>query len=258
MKKTYQLTRLESLNKDLSVVELYPYDKGQPYCFEAGQMIDIFMKTGEYYPVFIVNSYHESGKIMAFLHQQDDKKLLEFLQNRRKTSNNLKMPVDITLRGPKGRSPLSGFLGDKPVIMVINGPQHIAPVMAMLETLSAKQDDRKWHLFWGGRNLESLFLDDKIRAFAKKHRFFNYTPVVVEKDDQYQDILQGLVHQQVIKHYPNLTDFVIYLNGSVAFAHAARSMYMQHGAHPLSIMSEQFSQDYSVTTSPPQDELLDG
>ncbi len=135
---------------------------------------------------------------------------------------------------------------DRPVIMVAGGTG-FAPLKGMIEYAQAIGFRPPIHLFWGARSREDLYLDELPRRWVQSMQGFRYTPVLSEprESDQWTGET-GLVVGAVLKAYPELADFDIYMSGPPAMVESGRTAFLAAGAREDRLFSDAF--DFAADT----------
>lgn len=134
--------------------------------------------------------------------------------------NELKERTLLRLEGPYG----SFYLRDTeaPMVFIASGTG-FAPIKALLEQLAVQGNSRPVALYWGGRQLSDLYMDDWVRGFVAQHNWVTYIPVLSEPsvDDGWTGAV-GFVHQQVLNDYDSLVDYEVYACGNPLMVNAAQ------------------------------------
>ncbi|HWU68949.1 MAG TPA: 2Fe-2S iron-sulfur cluster-binding protein [Stenotrophobium sp.] len=134
-------------------------------------------------------------------------------------------------------------------ILLLAGGTGFSPAQAMLEDLLQKPATRSIHLFWGGRAGRDLYCDEKVRAWAAQHAHFSYTPVLSEPDAGWQGE-SGLVHEALLRRYPDLHGYEVYLSGPPAMVQAGKRSFIAAGLDADHLFYDSF--DYAFETWPEQ------
>lgn len=149
----------------------------------------------------------------------------------------------VRLKGPMG----SFFLredSERPIVFMATGTG-FAPIKSMVEHAWRKGIKRPMHLFWGVRTREDLYMNDLAQQWADEHDNFSYTPLLSRPDEDWQGET-GYVQDAVLKHYPDLTGYDVYLCGSPTMIHTANPILLEHGLdeHHLHFDSFEFANDH--------------
>lgn len=110
---------------------------------------------------------------------------------------------------------------DSPVIFIATGTG-FAPFKSMIDDQIATGVRRPIKLYWGGRRREDLYLADAVQAWAARHSWFSFTPVLSEPDPDWNG-RTGRVHLAVQEDHADLSGWEVYACGNPAMVAAARA-----------------------------------
>ena len=228
---------LERLSHDVMLVQL-KLPKTERLQFLAGQYIEFLLKDGRRRAFSIANPPHRDTYLELHIRHVPGGSFTGHVFEQMKDRALLR------IEGPFG----SFFLREdspRPVLL-IGGGTGMAPLKSMLEHAFFVGLDRPIHLFWGVRAKRDLYLDELPRKWEKRHPNFSYTPVLSEpapEDDWHGS--SGQVTEAVMKQYPDLEPFDIYMSGPPAMIEAATPAFVAHGAAPDHMYSDafEFAQD---------------
>lgn len=128
---------------------------------------------------------------------------------------------------------------DRPLLMVATGTG-LAPIKAMLESLTKVPSCPPVTLYWGTRKQEDLFLHRELQNLANRFPEFSYRPVLSRPDPGW-DGRCGYVQDAAIADLADLSGFSIYLCGSPRMIADAKSCFLTRGASPAHVYSEGFT-----------------
>jgi CDP-4-dehydro-6-deoxyglucose reductase, E3 len=151
----------------------------------------------------------------------------------------------LRLEGPLG----AFYLRDdslRPIVMVAGGTG-IAPIHAMLESLTHSQNTRPVHLFWGVRAQRDLYLHERLSQWAREQAWLRYQPVLSEPDPGW-DGATGFVHEAVLREHPQLQGFEAYLSGPPVMVRAGKQAFAAAGLDADHLFYDSF--DYAFETWP--------
>ena len=145
----------------------------------------------------------------------------------------------LRIQGPLG----TFFLREdssRPVIMIAGGTGY-APIQAMLRHLFERGQSRDIVFYWGARAARDLYADAHLKEWMRSQPRFRYVPVLSEPvpEDRWTG-RTGLVHEAVLRDFPDLSGHDIYLSGPPPMVQAARAAFPGHGANPLRMYSDSF------------------
>ena len=201
--------------------------------FMAGQYLEILLKDGKRRAFSIANAPHDDACIELHIRHVPDGHFGDFV------FDGLKEKDLLRIEGPLG----SYFLredSDRPVILM-GGGTGFAPLKGMLEHAFYINLDRPVHLFCGARAKRDLYMDDIVGRWLRKYPGLKYTPVLsdpAEEDDWQGET--GFVHESVVRHYPDLTGYDVYLSGPPPMVKAGMDLFYEKGLPETQIYSDSF------------------
>lgn len=136
----------------------------------------------------------------------------------------------------------------RPIVMVAGGTG-IAPIHAMLESLTQTGTTRPVHLFWGVRARRDLYLHEHLSQWAREHAWLQYSPVLSEPDEGWNGAT-GFVHEAVLRSHPDLSGFEAYLSGPPVMVRAGKERFTAAGLDADHLFYDSF--DYAFETWPAQ------
>lgn len=196
--------------------------KGQRLQFLAGQYVDILLPGGR----------RRSFSLAAPPHVEDSLELhVRHVQGGDFTGyvfHDLAEREILRVQGPLG----TFFIREdsqRPMLMM-GGGTGFAPLKAMMEHLIHANNQRPVHLFWGTRTHEELYLDQLPRQWAEQYPWFQYTAVLSEPESHPEWTGDtGFVHEALLRHYPVLPDYDVYMSGPPQMIQAARDSFNAAG-----------------------------
>lgn len=201
--------------------------------FLAGQYLEILLKDGKRRAFSIANAPHDDEYIELHIRHVPDGHFGDFV------FDGLKEKSLMRIEGPLG----SYFLredSDRPIILM-GGGTGFAPLKGMLEHVFYTGLERPVHLFCGVRAKKDLYMDDLVQQWLKQYKNLKYTPVLSEAEEQ--DNWQGetgLVHESVVRHYPDLSGYDVYLSGPPPMVKAGMDLFYKNGLPETQIYSDSF------------------
>ena len=214
--------------------------KEPEFKYLPGQYVDFLLADGRRRSFSIANAGGTQSLRLEFhLRITPDGRFAHYVQN--------EMPerTVLHLEGPLGAFYLRED-STRPVLLMAGGTG-FAPIQAMLESAFAGGSKRSFHLFWGARAVRDLYLDAKARAWAAQRPNLRYTPVLSEPDAGWGGE-RGFVHETLLKSYPRLSGYEIYIAGPPVMVHAGKEAFTAAGLDPDHLFYDSF--DYAFQTWP--------
>lgn len=179
--------------------------------FRAGQYIDLMLPGGKRRSFSLANPPEDDELLTLHVREVPDGYFSGQLDNLREKSV-------LRIEGPHGQFWLRAE-NQRPIIMVAGGTG-FAPLRAMLLHALDAGHSQPMHLFWGVRGQADLYTDEPI-SWATEHDLVRYSPVLSDVDPDWSGDT-GWVHQAVLKHYPDLSGFDVYMAGPPPMINAAK------------------------------------
>jgi len=212
---------IEQLNHDVMRICL-KIPEAIRFQFLAGQYIDFILKDERRRSFSIANAPHEDTHIE--LH-------VRHIKGGRFTGevfDNMQVNDIVRIEGPLG----SFFLredSDRPVIFMAGGTG-FAPIKGIIEHTLAKNIKRDFHLYWGARTLEDLYMHEQAQQWADAYSHIHYTPVLSEpRASDHWVGRTGFVHEAVLQDISNFADYELYASGPPVMVYAGRDAFLPHG-----------------------------
>ncbi|MEJ2060897.1 MAG: CDP-6-deoxy-delta-3,4-glucoseen reductase [Gammaproteobacteria bacterium] len=227
---------LERANQDVMIMKL-KLPATERLQFLAGQYIDILLKDGRRRSFSLANAPHEDEHLVLHLRHVPGGHFTDFV------FNEMKEKALLRIEGPLG----TFFLredSDRPAILVAGGTG-LAPMRSILMHAFAADMQRPFHLYWGVRGREDLYLDEEVRGWAAAHDNFTYTPVLsASEDDAAWQGRKGWVHEAVLADHPDLSAFEAYMSGPPPMIQAGKAAFLTAGLAEDALFFDSF--DYSA------------
>jgi CDP-4-dehydro-6-deoxyglucose reductase len=206
---------------DVIELELRP-PRGETLRWLPGQYLDILLPGGKRRAFSIANRPGDGEVLHLHVRRVAGGGFTEYV------FNELEVGKVLRIEAPLGTFvPREG--GDRPIVLVAGGTG-FAPIKALIEHWLAQGSTRPMHLYWGVRHVADLYLDALCRRWVEEHPLVRYTPVLSEADAlERQHYRAGPVHEAVLKDFPSLERFDVYMSGPPPMIEAGRRSFVAAG-----------------------------
>ena len=223
-----RIETIDKVNDHVYHIVLQPAD---PFCFEAGQYLSVVMGEKDKRP-FSIASKPGNPKIELHIGATEaNPYALEVVQ---KCQQEGELDVEIGL----GEAQLRTATG-RPVLLIAGGTG-FSYVQSIALQLAEVAPEREVHLYWGGRNNQSMYADAAMQAWAGANDNHHYVPVIQNPDEDWQG-KTGYVHQAAMNDIDNLADYDIYIAGHFDMVKAVRDDFVAKGALLEHMYADAFS-----------------
>lgn len=216
------------------VVRLYlKLPETRPLRFRAGQYLDILTADGARRSFSIASPPHEATRLELHVRHVEGGEFTHYI------FHDLKEKTIWRIEAPLGSFYLREQ-SDRPALLM-GGGTGFAPLKGMLEHAFQRGLRQPLHLFWGVRARRDLYLADLPQRWAREQANFRYTPVLSEPaaEDRWEGET-GFVHQALLRRYPELGDYDIYVSGPPVMVQAAGEAFLAHGARVERMYADAF------------------
>ena len=201
--------------------------------FLAGQYIDVLLKDHAPRAFSIANAPHDDDLIELHI------RIVSGGYFSAQVLNQMQEKAMLRIRGPLG----TFFLredSERPAIL-IGGGTGFAPLKGMLEHAFYTSVNKPLHLFWGVRAKRDLYLNELPEQWLQTHDNFHYTAVLSEPvaGDDWQGET-GFVTDSVVKHYPDLSAYDVYMSGPPVMVETGHRLFLKHGLDESRFFSDAF------------------
>lgn len=148
--------------------------------------------------------------------------------------NHIKQYGSVLIRLPFGECTIERLEPKLPIIFIAAGTG-FAPVNSMIEQLLAQDDPRTFELFWGARTLSDLYLDDKVKGWAKRVPRFRYHSLLSEEK---RKSLAALVLEH---HVEDFKEWQMVISGPFDMVYSTRDQLVAQGILAERLFSDAFS-----------------
>ena len=238
-----RVLRMEKLAHDVMCLHL-KLPQGQDLTYLAGQYIDIILRNGKRRSFSLATRAQSDQDLQIHVRHVPNGQFTGHVFSNMKEKDLLRM------QGPLG----TFFLrqeSERPIILMAGGTG-FAPIKSILEQAFNDGVERPIHLFWGVRAARDLYLHELADKWAHEHTKLTYTPVLSEpSDEENWSGETGWVHDSVVAHHPDLSNFEIYASGPPPMIEAGKTAFAAHGldSENLYYDSFEFAVDSTTTAS---------
>ena len=134
-------------------------------------------------------------------------------------------------------------------MVLLAGGTGFAPIQAILEEALPRQRERSFALYWGARQLSSLYAMEVVQRWQHKFPNCRFTGVLSEQAAA-RPWRQGLVHEAVLADFASLSGHHVYACGAPAMVATARSEFVARGLAPANFYSDAFAPASPVSPGP--------
>lgn len=222
-----KVAALKVLTQDVMLLKLrLPPTASFGYC--AGQYIDLSFK-GIKRSYSIANArLQDKGELELHIRKVAKGKMSELV------FNELKENTLMRIEGPKG----TFFVRDdgNPIIFIATGTG-IAPIKAMVEELTRKQDPRQLFIYWGMRHETEMYCEELIRM-AVEFDNIQFNAVLSRASDPNK---QRYVQSAVCDAFESLKAYRVYACGSPHMIDEAKRLFLAKELIEENFVSDAFT-----------------
>ncbi len=236
LKMPVRVLSLQTVASDVILLKLQ-LPATQNFQYHAGQYIEFILRDGSRRSYSMANAPHQLGNPPAIeLH-------LRHMPGGKFTDHAfaaLKERDILRAEGPFG----SFFLreGSEPMVLLASGTG-FAPIKALIEQLEFSGNTRPATLYWGGRQLQDLYLHDWALQAAERLPWLSYVPVL--SDAAPSDVWSGrdgFVHRAVLADHTDLSGYAVYACGApIVVDSAQRDFVLEAGLDPERFFCDAFT-----------------
>lgn len=207
----------------------------ETFHFHAGQWVYFVLKDGRKRAFSLANAPNDNGQIELQVRHAVGGVFTDFVFNQLAEGDLLR------IEGPHGSFWFQN--DDKPLLLVAGGTG-FAPLKGIFEELSEQPLQQKVHLFWGSRKKNDLYQENLVQQWQQQFGI-DYTAVLseAELDDEWTGET-GFVHQAVLKAYPDLKDYAVYMAGPPQMIESCKQGFIAAGLDPECLYYDSF--EYST------------
>lgn len=199
--------------------------------FQAGQFINLHRPDG-LIRSYSIASLHSEGVIELHVERVANGKMSGWLHD------DVRVGDSIEIDGPHGEC---FYLSEKPQqkLLLIGTGTGLAPLLGIARSALAHGHQGEIHLFHGSRSAEKLYLVDELKALAKQHGNFFYTPCV--SGDDSTGFTAGRANEVALTQHPKLGGWGVYLCGHPEMVNNTKRDTFLAGANFQDIYADPFT-----------------
>ncbi len=207
----------------------------EPFQFKAGQWVYFVLKDGRKRAFSIANPANEKNEIELQIRHAVGGVFTDFVFNQ------LKVGALLRIEGPHGTFYFQE--NNRPILLVAGGTG-FAPLKGIFEEISQAGFSQPIHLFWGSRAKKDIYQDALVQQWVKEQNS-KYTPVLSDADPHdHWEGETGFVHEAVLRSYPDLSPFAVYMAGPPQMIESCRRSFIEAGLDAEQLYYDSF--DYSA------------
>lgn len=224
-----RVERMEKLAEDVMAVWL-KLPSNERLQFLPGQYLDFLLKDGTRRSFSMANAPEEDELLELHIRHVPGGKFTDQVFSTMKAKDILR------INGPHG----SFFLrdSDKPAIFVAGGTG-FAPIKSLLAHAFHHELDRQFVLYWGARDLASLYQPQVPSDWQQQHANFTFIPVLDQAEAGWGG-RTGRVHEAVLADFADLSGYEVYACGAPVMVQSARREFMARGLPEDAFYSDAF------------------
>ena len=231
--KTYtgQVKSIERISPNLIILKLTLPDEERIY-FIAGQYINIILEDGQRRAFSFANSPHNNSVIELHIRHIPNGFFTNIVFTKLKVGDHLQF------EGPLGKFKLND---SKLPIIFIAASTGFGPIKSIIEDAFYRGITRPMWLYWGVRKPEDLYMLDLLKDWERENPHFHAVPVISEAISENLWLgRQGLVHEVVLRDFPNLIGHEMYVCGSLQMVDCAVPAFLAQGLEEDACFSDAF------------------
>lgn len=216
-----KLTAKDLVAPDVMRLQLRP-PRGERLRYLAGQYLDILLPEGKRRAFSIANAPEDNDHIELHVRHVPGGGFTEWV------FTELSVGTVLRVEGPLGTF-VPREDSERPMLMVAGGTG-FAPIKAIVEHFLHLGSTRPLHIFRGVRNQAELYLPQLTAQWTERHPALQATAVLSEPSPEEARLYAtGLVHEAVLRNFPELSGFDVYMSGPPGLIDAGRRAFIGAG-----------------------------
>lgn len=211
-----RVMKKDIVSDDVVVLRLAPAP-GVEFAFKPGQYLDLTLNGCESRSYSMASLPHDS-QVELHVRKMVGGSVSPVI------FDDMKPKSIVTIEGPFG----TFYIRDTtaPIILLCSGTG-FAPIKSMMLDLIDQGNQRQVVLYWGGRRVSDLYMDDLCKEWAVDNPWFNYIPVLSESVDEGWEGAIGFVHQAVVENHSDMSTFEAYVCGAPIVVSSAKHSFIE-------------------------------
>ncbi|MBI3524246.1 MAG: cytochrome b N-terminal domain-containing protein [Betaproteobacteria bacterium] len=215
-----RIERMERLSDDVMRLIL-SLPSGETIAFAASQYINILLDNGQRRAFSFANLPHQNDNIELHVRLVPSGLFTTHVFTQMQVGDSLQF------EGPLGAFTLHE--STRPIIFVA-GATGFAPIKSIVEDAFQRGIRRPMLLYWGVRRRKDLYMLKLADQWQRGHPNYKFIPVLSEAgpEDRWPG-RTGLVHEAIVRDFPDLTGYQVYVCGSVKMVETAFPAFLARG-----------------------------
>lgn len=212
--------KIESIEPLTSVVSKIVLNPQQQVTFKPGQYLRVIMGPEDKRPFSIANAPLDNNLLELHIGAGPGNTYASEVLD--KMSEDQQIIID----GGHGKAFLRE-IGPRPTILLAGGTG-FSYTHSILQKLIGQNSHEPIFLYWGTRTLEDMYAYDELLDMHKKHKHFNFVPVLDQPHDGWKG-KTGWVHKAVLEDFVSLEPYHVYVAGRFEMAGIAKEDFHNKG-----------------------------
>jgi CDP-4-dehydro-6-deoxyglucose reductase len=205
----------------------------ESFAFLAGQYIDILLPDGRHRSFSMANAPYGEDNLELHIRHVEGGNFTGYV------FEELQEKSILRVEGPRGQFYLRED-SDLPIIFMAGGTG-FAPIKSIIEYTIMHSITRPMYLYWGVRAQRDLYMHKHAQVWAQDFSHIQYLPVLSEPQaDDDPSLRRGLVHEAIVKDFPDLSGYEVYASGPPPMVYAGQEAFAKCGLPTERYFSDAF------------------
>jgi CDP-4-dehydro-6-deoxyglucose reductase/ferredoxin-NAD(P)+ reductase (naphthalene dioxygenase ferredoxin-specific) len=227
---TCSVETLDMLTHDIRRIRLKVVGE-PPLQFAAGQFAKVTFpdQPTRYYSIASLPDDH--GIEFHIRRSRDESSTSHFVLDQLSTGD------QVMVEAPMGESHLrDDHQGE---MLCVAGGSGMAPIRCIVETALKTKADRGVHLYFGARDEQDIYLEERFSELVGRHDNFRFTPVLSEASGETAR-RTGFVHEVVGSDIESFDGWKAYIAGPPVMVDAVVGLLQEHGLAETDIHADKY------------------